>query len=93
MFVLTLTYILTKSETTLLDNTVSVDNETQGNLLTSEDDIAFTSLQAVTLMHMIKILWLRVTHKTLLVVYTIYQLYVILYMILRHLPCRPMTIC
>ena len=32
-----------KSETTLLDSIVLVDNETQDNLLTSEDDIAFTS--------------------------------------------------
>ena len=32
-----------KSETTLLDSTVLVDNETQDNLLTLEDDIAFTS--------------------------------------------------
>ena len=37
-----------KSETTLLDSTVLVDNGTQDNLLTSEDDIAFTSFTSFT---------------------------------------------
>ena len=82
-----------KSEMTLLDSTVLVDNETQDNLLTSEDDIAFTSFTSCDSDAYDKDTLFRVTHKTLLVVYTMYQLYVILYMILLHLACRPMTIC